>query len=513
MVNKSTYETIIIGAGIGGLTTGNFLAKEGQQVLILEKHFQIGGYVTAYKRRGYPLDVVHVISGLKSGAPLDNIFKHLRLYEKVQFIEIEKTFIYKFPEYSISCYTEIEKYKDELKNYFPEEKQNIDNIMDEMTEVWKQTQSSYYNPSFLNMITYPIRFPKLVKYQNWTFEKFLDKFTTNFTLKKVLSAGWGYNGLDMSRISALSMVSMLMSYHTGGAWYPKGGYQNLSNAFAENFKKLGGSIKTNSEVKKIIFQDNKAVGVETKSGEEFFAKNIVSNSDTKKTFTLLIENDFVPNRLYQRVTEYSQSVSGVVVHLVVDMEIPDDLCCGCIMYFPKFDTEENQFALWERGKIELDPNSMGFGMAISTLKDKEMVSDGKHVLDLIYMPAPYDYFIKNREEDYVKLKEDVAKKIIKAAENVIPDLGKQVIVTDVSTPLTYERYTNATKGGWYDIDCSPKQALLGRIRNKTPIKGLYLTGAKTFPGSGMFAAINAGLFTADAILKGKLTHRKMLFKI
>ena len=73
------------------------------------------------------------------------------------------------------------------------------------------------------------------------------------------------------------------------------------------------------------------------------------------------------------------------------------------MYFPKFDTEENLFALWEKGDFELDPNSMGFGMAISTLKDKEMVSDGKHVLDLIYMPAPYDYFIKDKEEFIKKI--------------------------------------------------------------------------------------------------------------
>ena len=81
--------------------------------------------------------------------------------------------------------------------------------------------------------------------------------------------------------------------------------------------------------------------MKTKSGEEFFAKNIVSNSDTKKTFTILIENDFVSDKLYRRVTEYSQSVSGLVVHLVVDKEIPEELCCGCIMFFPTFDTEEN----------------------------------------------------------------------------------------------------------------------------------------------------------------------------
>ena len=99
-----------------------------------------------------------------------------------------------------------------------------------------------------------------------------------------------------------------------------------------------------------------------------------------------------------------------------------------------------------------------------------------------------------------KLKEDISERMIKAAENLIPDLGKHVLVKDVSTPLTYERYTGATEGGWYDIDCSPEQAILGRVRNKTPVDGLYLTGAKTFPGSGMFGAIQAGLFTADSIL-------------
>jgi len=195
------------------------------------------------------------------------------------------------------------------------------------------------------------------------------------------------------------------------------------------------------------------------------------------------------------------------------MEIPEDLSCGCVMYFPSFDADEHQFSLWEKGEMELDPNIMGLGIAVSTLKDKEMVPDGKHVLDLIYMPAPYEYFKRDKKEDYVTLKEDISERMIKAAENTIPGLGKHVLVKDVSSPLTYERYTGATKGGWYDIDCSPKQALLGRIRNKTPINGLYLTGAKTFFGSGMFGAINAGLFTADSILQGRLTEGRILLKL
>ena len=509
MLDKDTFDTIIIGAGIGGLTTGNFLAKNGQSVLILEKHHQVGGYVTTYRQKNYPMDVVHVIGGLRNGAPIDRIFRYLNLYRKVQFNEVEKTFIYRFPGYDISCYTDVEKYRAELKSTFPEEKENIDRVLDEMAAAWEEIMACYYNPSLLKLATYPIRFPRLVRYQRWSFEKFLGQFTANHKLKKVLSGGWGFNGLNMSRIAATKMIGMLMSYHTGGAWYPKGGFQNLSNALAENFEEYGGLIKTRAQVKRIIMRDKAAVGVVTDKGEQFFARNIISNADTKSTFLKLVEEDSLPSKLREKVRNYKQSVSGLVVHLVVDMHIAEDLSCGCLMYFPSFDTDEHQFSLWERGQMEPNADSMGFGMAVSTLKDKQMVPDGKHILDLIYMPAPYQYFERDKREEYIGLKEDISERMIQAAEHIIPDLGKHVLIKDVSTPLTYERYTGAIEGGWYDIDCSPKQA---RIKNKTPIRGLYLTGAKTIPGSGMYTSILAGLCTADSILQGRLTRGRMTLR-
>ena len=214
-----------------------------------------------------------------------------------------------------------------------------------MSSVWQQIQNSYYNPSLVRLSLYPLKFPKLVKYQNWTFDRFLGQFTKDYKLTKVLSAGWGYNGLNMSRISALYMIGMLMSYHTGGAWYPKGGYQKLSNAMAEIVREYGGEVKTKTKVEEIVVDDNKAVGVRTSDGDEYSAGNIVSNADTKRTFLELIDKSSVPSKLRKRVANYKQSVSGFVVHLVVDMDIPKELSCGCIMYFPSYDTDENQFQL------------------------------------------------------------------------------------------------------------------------------------------------------------------------
>ncbi len=510
MADNNTYDTIIIGAGIGGLTTGCLLAKNGHKIMILEKHLQVGGFVTTYKRKKYPMDVVHVISGLQKGAAIDRVFSYINLYDKLRFNEVEKVFIYRFPDCSVDCYTDIGRYKEELKKIFPDQKNSIDKIFAEMTVVWEQIQNSYYGPSISQLSLYPLRFPKLVKYQHRSFESFLNQFTEDYKLKKIISAGWGYNGLNMSRISAIYMIGMLMSYHIGGAWYPRGGYQNLSNTLADIVKEHGGEIKTKTEVGRIIIEGHKAIGVRTVSGDEYYARNIVSNADTKKTFLELMDESSVPRKLRKKVANYKQSVSGFVVHVVVDMKIPKELSCGCIMYFPSYDTDEHQFGLWEQGKMELDSNSMGLGISVSTLKDENLVLDGKHILDLIYMPAPYDYFKKQNKEKYAKLKDDISDRMIEAAEHVVPGLANHILVKDISTPLTYGRYTGATEGGWYDIDCSPKQANLGRIRNKTPINGLYLTGAKTFPGSGMFGATQAGLFTADSILNGKLTRGKYL---
>ena len=59
---KETYDTIIIGSGMGGLATGAILSKQGQKVLVLERHYTAGGFTHVFKRKGYEWDVgIHYI--------------------------------------------------------------------------------------------------------------------------------------------------------------------------------------------------------------------------------------------------------------------------------------------------------------------------------------------------------------------------------------------------------------------------------------------------------------------
>jgi phytoene desaturase len=514
-MNKAThkYDAVIIGAGIGGLTCGSLLAKHGLSTLILEQHFKPGGYVTSYRRDNFIFDVVHVIGGLRKGSPIERVFSYIGIDKKVEFTEIGKTFEFIYPDMKINCYTDINKYEQELLNNFPREKESIHRFFKASKSIWAEVLDSYYSPNCLQFLTYPFRFPNLVRNASKTYQEFLNKFFRDTKLKEILGSGWGYLGLNNPRISALYMTGMYMSYHTGGAWYPKGGYQVLSKAFAQCFKEYGGNLRLKSRVKKILMEKNKATGVILEDGEEIKSNHIISNADSKKTFLHLVGEENLKNNFAHEIKNLEQSVSGFVVHLGVKMQVPEELNCGCVMYFPDYGIEENIFKLAESNEIETNPKKFGIGLSIPSLKDPGVAPEGHHCIDIIYMPAPYSYrnhWMRENKKEYTELKEQIAENLIKAAENIIPELSKNIVIKDISSPITYERYTSATEGGWYDTACTPRQSLLKRLQSKTPIRSLYLTGAKSFPGPGMFGAIQSGLFTADIILSGRLTKGKYL---
>ncbi len=109
--SQTEYDVIIIGAGIGGLASGSILAKNGMKALILEKNYACGGGVGTFTRNGWPVDISHALCAFKEGACLRNYLEYLGIYNKLEFIEEEKTFIYIRPEGkpAISCYSDLDK--------------------------------------------------------------------------------------------------------------------------------------------------------------------------------------------------------------------------------------------------------------------------------------------------------------------------------------------------------------------------------------------------------------------
>jgi len=207
------YDVIIIGAGIGGLTAGNILAKNGMKVLILEKNHVPGGAVTTFYRNGYPIDISHAICGLNENCFLKNIFSYLNIFNKIDPIKLDVFFISLDNNFKqVFCYTDINKFRNELHQNFPQEK-NINCIVDKIQTIWnKEISNSLYNPSLVDLLYYPFKYPHLIKYRNSTYDQFLNTFTKNESLKNILSISWPYLGLNKNKVSALYMISMLSAY-------------------------------------------------------------------------------------------------------------------------------------------------------------------------------------------------------------------------------------------------------------------------------------------------------------
>src|SRR3989339_225845 len=505
------YDAIIVGAGIGGLTCAAFLAQAGLKTLVVEQHFKAGGNVTSYKREGFTFDVPNIIGGLREGAPVRNILSHLGVEQ--DFIEVERPFIFQFPGYRVSVFSDIEKYKEELIRNFPKEKQGIIQYLKTMNEIWKDMLSSPHTLKWYHYPLFPLLHPRVLKYKDLTFERFIDRFFKDEKLKEIVASGWGFLGLPSSRISLLNMLGMYMSYHTGGAWYPNGGYQTFANSVATAFKKFGGELKLNTRVSKIVVGNGQARGIELEDGTRISAREVISNADSQKTFLNLIGQEHLPPNYYRKIQGLRMSDSGIAVHLGIKMDISGiDLNCGYIMDFPRFGEVNSRFEAARRGEMVFETGNIGMGISVPSLRHAPSDSGkDKHVVELVAYPVPWNFKKNGRSsEAYESLKEKVSNALIAEAERTIPGLSASILIKEVATPLTYERYTGATNGAWYDAECTPDQGGSHRLAAKTPIKGLWLTGAKTSLGAGMFASINTGLFTADSILKGALTGGKFL---
>jgi len=507
----SKYDAIIIGAGLGGLTCGNLLAKHGFKVLIAEQHFVPGGYCTSYKKNNFVFDVPVIMTDMREGDLSRQLFSYLDICDKIDFIEIEILSKIIGPDINLNWYSDTYKLEQEFISKFPEETKSIQRYFKEIRKLWKEMQNTHYKPSLLQMITYPFRFPKTVKYNNYTFDQFVCKFIKNEKLRDLLGKEAITLGLSRHKISALYYIAMIMSYATGGIWYPKGGFQQIADRFAESFQNYGGVLKLKTEVKRILLENRQAVGVELVSGEKQYAKYIISNADTKKTFLNLLQPENAAKTLKRKINRLEQSLSGFVVKLAVKMELSELKNCAWLFYFPEYGSTCQMLNL--AASDDLDIENCSFSIETAPLSDPS--EEGISIINLVVLPVSYNYKNKWLSEDknkYNDLKNKVARQLIEKAEKFIPGLSGNILAMDIATPITFERYTSSTNGGWYDIAVTSKQSLNHRMGPDTKIRGLYLTGAKTIPGPGINTAISSGLFTADMILKGQLTGGKCYLK-
>jgi len=483
---ENEYDVIIIGSGIGGLTCGALLSKRGYKVLVLEQHSQVGGYCSSFKRKGFILNSgVIDVSGLWKRGPITYLLKELGLNKDDFFVKnIARKYILKGKEIQIP--DNLNEAIKTLSELFPNEKENIKKFFVEVKNAYEEAykEADIYGtplPDYLivkafgkgKLLDYPKEHPHLYKWMNQTFKEKLDEFFTDEDLKRFFGGLSAYTGTKPEKTTALMALTVWMSYFLHGGYYTRGGAQNFVTALSDFIKDHGGEVLTGHKADRIIVEKGAIKGVEVKT-TTFKASIAVANANAKITFLELVEKKFLNKEFTDYIKRLKMAPSCFVVYLGVDMDL------------------SNYPALIKN----LDEN---YEIAIISNSDKNLAPKGKSTV-LILGEADYCDFPERGVKEYEEKKKEFTKRLIEKAEKIIPDLSKHIEVLDAATPKTMERYTLMPEGALYSFDQSMG---VKRPYFKTPIKGLYLVGASTFPGGGIEGSTISGIICANDICSWK----------
>jgi len=512
---ETQFDTIIIGSGIGGLTTAVLLSKVfNKKVLVLEKHFVPGGqthdFVRTHNGQKFSWDVgIHYIGDLKKGhfgrKIFDFITNNQLNWQKMPHV-FEK-FVY--PDFTFEQPSNPKEFADKLIGMFPSEKDAVQQYFIDIKNAAKWYQSQVADKLMPRMLS-RIKNVFSKDYSDLalqTTQTYLDKHFEDEKLKAILTSVWGDYGVPPKH-SAFLMHSLVIKSYLYGGYYPIGGAGKIAKSMIPIIEENGGKVMTNISVEEIIIKDNKAVGVKTKKGKNeaiFSAETIISDAGAYNTYLKLIPQEIdIPFK--EEIKNAMGSLSSITLH-VGFKESPEKLGVKGENYWIFNEYDHNKS--YEKSMNNLNIHSAF--VSFPSLKDRD-VQD--HTAEIITF-TNYDLFVKwqdstwlKRDEDYKLLKEKLSQQLLDYTDKQLPGFKDIVAFTDLATPLTMEFFTNWKKGSFYGIPATPERFKYKWISPDTPIKNLYLTGTDAAT-LGVFGALMGGIFTTAKVVGTRGMMRMM----
>lgn len=325
----SYYDVIVVGSGIGGLTAATVLAKSGQKVLVLERHYTAGGFTHTYERKGYEWDVgVHYIGGAhRKNSSIRRIFDYIS-DEKIQWSEMDPVYdrIYLGSE-TFDYVKGEQEFLSQMTSYFPEEKTAIKTYLKLIKDVNRQASSFYSGhvlPHWLAKCLYKRLSEPFLKHAEQTTEQVLRNLTQNKKLIAVLTGQWGDYGLPPSR-SSFAMHAMVAKHYLEGACYPVGGARSLAQSIEKVLHQHHAQVVTGAEVQSIVIKGSKAIGIQLVDSRLVRAKKIISGAGVTNTFQKLLPNNcFCKKDFAEKLKQIQPSLAHMCLYIGLKVS-PQDL--------------------------------------------------------------------------------------------------------------------------------------------------------------------------------------------
>jgi len=520
------FDVIVIGSGHNGLVNACYLQKAGLNVLVLEKNDWIGG--AAVSRELHP-GILYSNCSYVCSLFRPEIMRDLELPKHgLQIVAIEGGTVFTRDGDYLASFRNYHAKKRELERFSVKDSESYSRYSRDILK-----QCRFIQPLLMRTAPDPASFKfrdlsemlyilrkvndltaselaDTVRFWTMSISDFLDEYFENDVIKASLAVS-GIIGTALGPMSP-GTAYVLLHHYMGevdgsiGAWgYARGGMGAISKALTSSFRAMGGTLLNNSEVEKVDIRGARVKGVILKNGDEYLAKNVVSNADVKRTFLKLTDPEHLPPNFIKKVNNFKIRGSSGKVNIALDSMpnfpvISENNPClkGDIHFTDSIERMERAYDDWKMGTWSRDPF---LDMMIPTLTDPTMAPPGKHFMSCFVQYCPP----KVGGQNWTKENKDAfGETVIQQIADYSPGFKDKILHMEVRTPKELEEEVGLTEGNIFQGELTFDQLLFNRpipgyAQYRSPIKGLYMCGSSTHPGGGVMGA--PGRNAAVEILK------------
>ena len=475
----------IIGAGLGGLTAGALLTKNGYKVTLLEQHNIVGGCATTFKRGDFTCEVgLHEMESVYTNPVITDIFNQLEVYKNVEFVKPNEFFSVTTKNSTFIMPDGLEEAKNALISKFPSEKSGIEKYFSIITHIAKNLET-LQSASWYHFTLFPILFWRILYYKPKSVTEVLDSIINNEELKLILNSNVQYYNDTPDTLSFLLHAVAQHSYFNGGGWFIKGGSGRLSDYLATIITNNGGEIITKATV--TACSNNSVTYTKKRESITIQSDIVVSNLSPEQTYELY-------NIKYREKRELSNSI--LTIYLGFNKNLKDvygkraysNFLFDDIESIGEFNTQMRQ-DISQRGFVFVDYSQVDSNLAPS---DKSF--------GVICMADFIEDWQNLDKASYKAKKQELIDATLQKLEKHYPNISNLVEYAEVGTAKTVKRYIKTPNGTAYGFKPTPKQFFRIPKSKSNKVDNLYFVGQWITAG-GFSPAITSGLLCFDQINK------------
>ena len=464
---------------MAGLSAAYYSRRKGYEVTVYEQGSSPGGVSTSWIRRGYTFDGgIHWLVG---SSPRLQPFH--RRWVETGALQANNPVVYPDPVFefrsgdvTLHLWRDIDRLTQELVDFAPEDRKAIHALRRHVRLISTYMAASQgLNDWAKKIVRFPLFIPLFLRLQFTSTGQYVARFRNPYVREMLSSV------LNLEQ-NALSLVGTLAGYYVGDNGFPLGGSRRLANNMEQTVLHAGCQILYRTKVERICIENGCVKGVVV-NGSMQPADYVIVAMDTCTALRELFDQP-LQEKWARRMTR------GI-----------DSEHCSLLSLGVKKDLSHLPSTM----RIHLEEPVKMAGQEYTTLwvyhysGQDGYAPDGCSSLTVLFQGDTYDYWKRAKDAGtYQAEKEHFTQEVQRLLTAYLPEIEGQVVVTDLATPITYERYCGCYRGGYMSIWRKGRSPYNVPIKSKS-VRGLRFAGMRTFMSGGLPVSVQSGYKAAQSL--------------